>query len=147
MTHALVGDDTESGRYPVKELLEGHGYRVTVAGNGVEALGAAYYIVNPPNPAAFLTELAAAPVQLDEAPRQDAGVTADLQQARAILRQLAVLLAADDAAAVDLFVANQPLLLASFGAAAAQLGQLTKAFDYPAALAVLSETLPDVSER
>ena len=42
MNQVLVVDDTESGRYLLKELLESHGYRVTVAGNGVEALAAAH---------------------------------------------------------------------------------------------------------
>ena len=41
MTHILIVDDDEPGRELLKILLELNGYRVTVAGNGVEALAAA----------------------------------------------------------------------------------------------------------
>src|SRR5512135_3615929 len=41
MTHILVVDDSEPDRELLKLLLELNGYRVTVAGNGVEALAVA----------------------------------------------------------------------------------------------------------
>lgn len=41
VTHILIVDDSEPDRELLKMLLEFNGYRVTVAGNGVEALAAA----------------------------------------------------------------------------------------------------------
>ena len=41
MNHILIADDNEALRQPLKILLELNGYRVTVAGDGVEALAAA----------------------------------------------------------------------------------------------------------
>jgi CheY-like chemotaxis protein len=41
MAHVLIVDDREADRTLVKMLLERNGYRVTVAGDGVEALAAA----------------------------------------------------------------------------------------------------------
>jgi CheY-like chemotaxis protein len=41
MTHLLIVDDSEPDRALLKTLLELNGYRVTAAGNGVEALAAA----------------------------------------------------------------------------------------------------------
>jgi CheY-like chemotaxis protein len=40
-THILIVDDNEPDRELLKMLLEFNGYRVTVAGNGIEALAAA----------------------------------------------------------------------------------------------------------
>jgi CheY-like chemotaxis protein len=40
-THILIVDDNEPDRELLKMVLEFNGYRVTVAGNGVEALAAA----------------------------------------------------------------------------------------------------------
>ena len=64
--------------------------------------------------------------------------------ARAVLAKLEPLLASDDTAADDLFTTNRPLLLASFGAGAMQLGQQIGDFDYPAALATLRELLREL---
>jgi CheY-like chemotaxis protein len=41
VTHILIVDDSEPDRQLLKMLLELNGYRVTVAGDGVEALAAA----------------------------------------------------------------------------------------------------------
>jgi len=41
MTHILIVDDRGADRKPLKMLLERNGYRVTAAGDGVEALAAA----------------------------------------------------------------------------------------------------------
>jgi CheY-like chemotaxis protein len=42
VTHILIVDDSEPDRQLLKTLLEFNGYRVTVAGDGVEALAAAH---------------------------------------------------------------------------------------------------------
>ncbi|EXI77864.1 MAG: Bacteriophytochrome cph2 [Candidatus Accumulibacter appositus] len=47
MTHVLIVEDIEENRYFLKVLLEGHGYRVTAARDGLEALLAARR--NPPD--------------------------------------------------------------------------------------------------
>jgi len=60
---------------------------------------------------------------------------------RAVLTQMEPLLASDDTAAGDLFEAARPLLLATFGAAAMQLGRQMADFDYPAALTTLRELI------
>lgn len=71
----------------------------------------------------------------------------DPARARAILRQLASMLGRDDTASGDLFAANQPFLLATFGSAVMRLGRQTEDFDYPAALATLRELLQRASEK
>lgn len=47
MTHLLIVEDHEENRYLLKLLLEVNGYRVTVAGDGAEALAAARH--DPPD--------------------------------------------------------------------------------------------------
>ena len=66
---------------------------------------------------------------------------ADPERARAVLVRLEPLLICDDTASAELFEANRPLLLATHGARAVQLGQQIGDFDYPAALATLRELL------
>jgi len=61
----------------------------------------------------------------------------DPERAREMLEQLASLLASDDTAAADLFESSRPLLLATHGVAAIQLGRQVVAFDYPGALATV----------
>ena len=71
----------------------------------------------------------------------------DPARARAILRQLESMLSRDDTASGDLFAANQPFLLATFGSAVMRLGRQMEDFDYPAALATLRELLQRASEK
>ncbi|MDO8788278.1 MAG: PAS domain S-box protein [Sulfuritalea sp.] len=77
----------------------------------------------------------------DVPPCVDGGGVADPGRARAVLKQLRPLLASDDTAAGDLFEAHRPLLVATLGADAMQLGRQMAAFDYPAALATLREMM------
>jgi len=58
-------------------------------------------------------------------------------QIRKVLAKLVSLLEHDDTAAGDLFAAQRPLLLATLGVEAMQLGRQIADFDYPAALATL----------
>ncbi len=74
------------------------------------------------------------------------GGAPDAVPAGALLAQLEPLLACDDTAAGDLFAANRPLLLASFGAGAMKLGGQMADFDYPAALATLRELMLRANE-
>ena len=62
------------------------------------------------------------------------GMLASHSQIRRLLEQLETQLASDNTAAGDLFAANRPVLLATFGSAAMQLGRRISDFDYPAAL-------------
>jgi PAS domain S-box-containing protein len=68
-------------------------------------------------------------------------LAANPDRARAILDQLEPLLVRDDTAAGELFDANRPLLLGTYGAGAMQLGRQLGDFDYPAALATLRELM------
>lgn len=69
------------------------------------------------------------------------------QRARQVLEQLIPLLASDDTAASDLFESNRQLLLATHGTAAMQLGRQMANFDYPDALATVSELLRGAEEE
>jgi HPt (histidine-containing phosphotransfer) domain-containing protein len=60
---------------------------------------------------------------------------------RAVLKQLEPMLAADDAAAGDLFEANRALLMATPGTGALQLGRQLDDFNYPGALVTLRELI------
>jgi CheY-like chemotaxis protein len=72
---------------------------------------------------------------------------ADPGRARAVLKQLALLLARDDTAAADQFESSRPLLLlATHGVAALQLGRQVAAFDYPGALATVRDLLRQTPE-
>ena len=71
----------------------------------------------------------------------------DPERARAVLEQLAPLLDRDDTAATDLFERSRPLLLATHGAPAMQLGRQVAAFDYPGALVTVRDLLRQVSEN
>ena len=83
--------------------------------------------------------------QLPEAAAASAMVH-DCERARAVLELLAPLLASDDTAAADLFEPSRPLLLATHGAAAMQLGRQVAAFDYPGALATVRGLLGQAPE-
>jgi PAS domain S-box-containing protein len=95
--------------------------------------------------ASLQTEQAALDAVLAQLPDTAAGgaLAPDLGRARAALEQLKPLLASDDTVAGDLFEANQPLLLATHGTAALQLGRQIAAFDYPGALATVRNLLGD----
>jgi len=71
----------------------------------------------------------------------------DPARARALLEQLAPLLANYDTSAADLFELNRPLLLATHGAAALQLGRQVAAFDYPSALATVHDLMGQVADN
>jgi|JI10StandDraft_1071094.scaffolds.fasta_scaffold08666_8 two-component system sensor histidine kinase/response regulator len=88
---------------------------------------------------AVLARLPEAPAEIAPAP--------DCALARAVLEQLAPLLASDDTAATDLFEPSRPLLLATHGAAAMQLGRQVAAFDYPGALATVRVLLGQMPEN
>ena len=53
MTHVSIVEDHEENRNLLKMLLEANGYRVTVAGDGPEALAA----VRPNPPAALVSDV------------------------------------------------------------------------------------------
>ena len=74
-------------------------------------------------------------------------VAADPVATRAVLLELEQLLASDDTAAGNLFAANRPVLLATLGAPAVQLGRQLTEFDYPAALATVRELIQKASEN
>jgi hypothetical protein len=79
--------------------------------------------------------------RLPEAATAGSGeVAADPGRARAVLEQLGLLLEMDDTSAGDLFEDNRPLLLATLGARAMQLGRRMSDYDYPGAL----ETVRDL---
>ena len=71
------------------------------------------------------------------------GILASHREIRRLLEQLETQLASDDTAAGELFAANRPVLLDTFGAEAMQLGRRITDFDYPAAL----ETLRGLLQR
>lgn len=70
----------------------------------------------------------------------------DPERARAVLEQLAPLLDSGYTAVADLFERSRPLLLATYGAAARQLGRQVAAFDYPGALATVRGLLGQAPE-
>ena len=76
----------------------------------------------------------------------DAVAAPDPERARAVLEQLAPLLAIDNPAAADLFEPSRQLLLATYGAAAIQLGRQVAAFNYPGALATVRDLLRQMPE-
>jgi len=93
--------------------------------------------------ASLQTEMQALEAVLAQLPEAatDAVPAPDPERARAVLEQLAPLLAIDNPAAADLFEPNRQLLLATHGAAAMQLGRQMAAFDYPGALATVRDLL------
>jgi CheY-like chemotaxis protein/HPt (histidine-containing phosphotransfer) domain-containing protein len=98
--------------------------------------------------ATLQTEMQALDAVLAQLPEAatDAVPAPDPERARAVLEQLAPLLAFDNPAAADLFEPNQPLLLATHGAAAMQLGRQVAAFDYPGALSTVRDLLRQTPE-
>ncbi len=65
----------------------------------------------------------------------------DRAKGELVLRQMEVLLAGDDTMASDVYVANRPMLMATYGSQVQQLGTKLAAFDFPAALVVVRELL------
>jgi PAS domain S-box-containing protein len=102
----------------------------------------------PERVATLQTEMQALDAVLARLPEAatDAVPAPDPERARAVLEQLAPLLAFDNPAAADLFEPNQPLLLATHGAAAMQLGRQVAAFDYPGALSTVRDLLRQTPE-
>ena len=83
----------------------------------------------------------------EQTPDARGALAPDPVRAMAVLKQLEPLLASDDTRAGDLFVANRPLLLATFGAEATPLERQVAAFDYPGALATLRAIIRDKLEN
>ena len=81
-----------------------------------------------------------------ELPANDDEVAEYHARALKVLEQLQPLLSCDDTASAELFEANRPLLLATHGAGAMQLGRQIGDFDYPTALATLRELMLRASE-
>jgi len=99
--------------------------------------------------ASLQTEMQALDAVLAQLPEAatDAVPTPDPERARAVLEQLAPLLAIDNPAATDLFESSRQLLLATYGAAAIQLGRQVAAFNYPGALATVRDLLRQTPEN
>jgi len=97
----------------------------------------------PERVASLQTEMQALDAVLAQLPEAltDAVGAPDPERARAVLEQLAPLLAIDNPAAADLFEPSRQLLLATYGAAAMQLGRQVAAFNYPGALATVRDLL------
>jgi len=98
--------------------------------------------------ASLQTEMQALDAVLAQVPaaETDGVPVPDLVRARALLEQMAPLLGRDDTAAGDLFERSRPLLLATYGAVAMQLGRQVAAFDYPGALSTVRDLLRQTPE-
>jgi PAS domain S-box-containing protein len=103
----------------------------------------------PERVATLQTEMQALDAVLAQLPEAATDIVPapDLERARAVLEQLAPLLAIDDTAAADLFEPNRPLLLATYGTAALQLGRQVVAYDFPGALTTVRDLLRQTPER
>jgi PAS domain S-box-containing protein len=88
-----------------------------------------------------LTGLEAVLASLGDAPDAGEASPADPVGAYRALRQLEPLLAVDDTAAGRVFETNRPILIATHGEAASQLGRQMADYDYPNALATVRELL------
>ncbi len=93
---------------------------------------------------AQLAALDGALARLPKAADTGGELAADAGRTRKVLQLLEPLLAADDTAAGDLFEANRPVLAATLGAEAMQLGRQVADFDYPRALATLRNLIQRV---
>jgi PAS domain S-box-containing protein len=129
----------------------------TLGASGVQAAASALeqalraHELPPPRRDAMLDKLRAeqraldsALAQLASAPDKGNAFAADPAGARKVLKQLEPLLATDDTSAGKLFEANRPVLLATLGAEAMQLGRQLADFDYPRALATLRDLMQRV---
>jgi HPt (histidine-containing phosphotransfer) domain-containing protein len=99
--------------------------------------------------ASLQTEMQALDAVLAQLPEAviDAVPAPDPERARAVLEQLAPLLARDETAASDLFESSRPLLMATHSVAAMQLARQVAAFDYPGALATVRDLLRQTPEN
>jgi HPt (histidine-containing phosphotransfer) domain-containing protein len=102
----------------------------------------------PEHVASLQTEMQALDAVLAQLPESltDPVAAPDPERARAVLEQLAPLLAIDNPAAADLFEPSRQLLLATYGAAAIQLGRQVAAFNYPGALVTVRDLLRQTPE-
>jgi len=150
----LAAGNTESAKQRIHALK---GVAATLGATALHATAVALELVLRGNDTSSLpalleslqTEQIALDAVLAQLPETTSGgvLAPDPVRAREVLEQLVPLLAIDDTGASDLFERNRPLLLATHGATAMQLGRQMAAFDYPGALVTVRSLLRQTHEN